>query len=245
VVLRMNMKAIIAVVVVIGIGMLLMQTDSGRQYFGSGLDFIKARLSGLASGVFTGGGLFGQAMPGGLAFQMSLQAPAQTFYGQNYTVTNASLSVSGVCSSLMAIGGTVLHKDGAACSVELPYANGLVQLTDTGGMRFSGTAAAMTVDGTVYTTSDASGRVQTDFSVMPLSFTLDGMAQPLILLPATKGTLQRLAADGTVKSSEALDGESLQIAGFVGFLKLDSSNIVLQGSAVAIRGTGDHSSFVW
>lgn len=241
----MNVKAVLAVVVVIGIGMLLMQTDSGRQYFGSGLDFIRTRLSGLASGAFTAGGLFGQKMPEGLAFQMSLEAPEQTFYGQNYTVTNASLSVSGVCASTIVIGNTVLHKEGAECSIEMPYANGIVQITDTGGIRFSGTAAAMTVDGTMYTMSDASGRVQTDFDVMPLDFTLDGMAQPLISLPATKGTLQRLAADGTVKSSEALDGESVQIGGFVGFLKLDSSNIVLQGSAVAVHGAGDHSSFVW
>jgi len=238
----MNMKAVLAVVVVIGIGLLLMQTDSGRQYFGSGLDYIRARLSGLASGA---GGLFGQAMPSGLAFQMSLEAPARTFYGQNYTVNNASLSVSGVCASTIGIGGTVLHKEGVKCSIEMPYVNGVFQLTGDGGVHFSGTSASIVVDGTMYTTSESSGRVQTDFAVMPLDFTLDGMAQPLILLPATKGTIQRLSADGTVKSSETLDGESVQVAGFVGFLKLDSSNILLQGSAVAVHGAGAHSSFVW
>ena len=240
--MRMNIKAVLAVVVVIGIGLLLMQTDSGRQYFGSGLDFIKVRLSGLAAGA---GGLFGQNMPAGLTFQMSLEAPMQGFYDQNYTVTNASLSVSGVCASTIKVGGTILHKEGTDCSIELPYADGLFQITDTGGARYTGTAAAIVVDGTMYTTSDASGRVQTDFEIMPISFTLGGMAQPLISLPATKGVLHRLASDGTVKSSEFLNGESVQIAGFVGFLKLDNSNIILQGSAVAIRGTGAHSSFVW
>lgn len=240
----MNVKAILAVVIVIGIGFLLLQTDSGRQYFGSGLDFFRTRVGNFVAGAFTYGGIFGQKMPEGLTFQISLAAPRQAFFGQNYTVTNASLSVSGVCTSAVTIGGTSLHKESAECSIELASADGLLEYTADGNVRFTGSAAVVKVDGTDYTASDSS-RLQVGFEAAPLTFTLDRMAQPLLTLPAATGTIKRLATDGTAKSSETLDGERLEIAGFVGFLKLENSNILLQGSAVAAKGTGDHSSFVW
>lgn len=240
----MNMKAVLAVVIVIGIGFLLLQTDSGRKYFGSGIDFFKTSVGNFVSGAFTYGGIFGQKMPEGLTFQMALATPRQAFFGQNYTVVNASISVSGVCTSAVAIGSMSLHKESAECAIELTSADGLFEYTDDGNVRFTGSAAAVKVDGTDYTSSD-SGRMQIGLGVAPMAFTLDRMAQPLLTLPAATGTIKRLASDGTTKSSEALEGERLEIGGFTGFLKLENSNILLQGSAVAAKGTDDHSSFVW
>ena len=128
--------------------------------------------------------------------------------------------------------------------MEAPAVDGLFEYTATGNVRFTGEADELMLDGTKYTAVDGKAQ-QIAFEVAPLSFTLDRIAQPLLTLQATEGTLKRLTADGAVKSSEELTGEKLEIGGFIGFLKLDNSNILLQGSAVFAKGTGEHSSFIW
>ena len=243
----MNLKAVFAVFVIIGIGFMLMQTESGREYFGWSFEFLKAKIGGFVSGAFTYGGIFGQKMPEGATFQMSLNAARQGFIGQNYTVSNASLSVTGVCASAVRISVTSLHKAALECRIESPAAYGLFEYTAEGNVRFMGEAAEMTVDGTSYTLEgdDAGKPMKVSFEVAPLGFTLDRIAQPLLSLRSVDGSIKRLAADGTAKSTEQLSGDSLDIGGFMGFLKLDNSNIILQGSAVFVKGSGEHSSFVW
>jgi hypothetical protein len=240
----MNLKAVLAVVIIIAIGAMLTQTDSGKEYFGLSLEFLKARVGSFMAGAFTYGGIFGQKMPEGLTFQMSLTASRQSFFGQNYTVSNTSLAVSGVCASDVRIGSTLLQKETAECAMEAPAVDGLFEYTATGNVRFTGEAGELTLDGTKYTAVDGKAQ-QIAFEVAPLSFTVDKIALPLLTLQATEGTLKRLTADGAVKSSEELTGEKLEIGGFMGFLKLDNSNILLQGSAVFAKGTGEHSSFIW
>ncbi|MFH1623169.1 MAG: hypothetical protein ABIA12_01465 [Candidatus Aenigmatarchaeota archaeon] len=243
----MNLKAVFAVVVVIGIGFMLMQTEPGREYFGWSFEFLKARIGGFVSGAFTYGGIFGQKMPEGATFRMSLTAARQGFFSQNYTVSNASLSVSGVCASAVRISTTSLHKESLECKIESPAVYGLFEYTTEGNVRFTGEAEEITVDGTKYTLADGTSEkpMKVSFEVAPLGFVLDRIAQPLISLQSVEGSIRRLAADGTAKSTEELNRERLDIGGFMGFLKLDNSNIILQGSAVFVKGAGDHSSFVW
>jgi len=240
----MNLKAVLAVVIIIAIGVMLTQTDSGKEYFGSSLEFLKAKVGSFMADAFTYGGIFGQKMPEGLTFQMSLTASRQSFFDQNYTVSNTSLAVSGVCVSDVRIGSTLLQKETAECAMEAPAVDGLFEYTAMGSVRFTGEAGELTLDGTKYTAIDGKAQ-QIAFEVAPLSFSVDKIALPLLTLQATEGTLKRLTADGAVKSSEELAGEKLEIGGFMGFLKLDNSNILLQGSAVFVRGTGEHSSFIW
>jgi len=244
---KMNWKVLLAVFVIIAIGVLLMQTEGGRTYFGQALDALKVKVGNFFSSAFNAKNIFGQQMPSGEAFQISLNVDKKAFLGQTYDVSNSSIHVSGVCIDSVKIGNILLRKESSDCEIEMQTAEGTLEYTESGTVKFSGTTPELVADKSRFTNpADATEKaMKVSFEVLPKNFILAGLVQPKISLISVDGTLERLSSDGSIKSHEELKSENLEIGGFVGYLKLENSNINLQGSAVSVKGTGAHSSFTW
>ena len=120
---------------------------------------------------------------------------------------------------------------------------GTFEYTLAGTVKFDGSVDSLEIDGNTYTTD--SGSLKVSFEALPIEFTLSGVAQRRIKITSAAGSIERLNTDGSVKSTEDLEAEKLEIAGFEGFIRLEGANIKLQGLAVSVQGTGARSSFSW
>lgn len=248
--LRMNLKSLLTIFVILGIGALLLTTESGAKFAGQTLDFAKVKvgnfISGLFSGSFSWGVPFSSSswkIPSGEQFLIILSVEKGSFYGQQYSVPNTSLSMRAVCDTGIKINDVMLKTQSVECSIYAEDMKGVFEYTASGTVKFEGEVSSIMVDGSTYT-SDSS-RLKTSFELLPFEFELSDLLQRKITIASATGSIQRLNPDGSTKSTEGLDAESLEISGFVGFIKLDGPNIGLHGSAVSVQGTGAHSSFSW
>lgn len=241
----MNWRSLLTVFVILGIGFMLLTTESGQKFAVQALDFVKVRVGNFVSGLFSGTfnwNVFGQT-PSGEQFLISLSVVKNSFYGQQYSVSNTSLDAGGVCESGVKIGNIALHKGSMECNILAEDMKGTFEYTVAGTVKFSGDVSKLEIDSNSYTSSD--GKLKTSFEVLPSDFLLVGLSNRKITIPSATGSIQRLNPEGSIKSTEGLENEQLEISGFVGFIRLEGSNIKLQGLAVSVKGTGAHSSFSW
>jgi hypothetical protein len=240
----MNWKILLAVVAIAGIGVLLMQTDSGRGY----LDLASKYLGSWVGNAVAGFG--GGNTPSGTPFTIDLRADKLSFIGQKYQVENATLMVSGTCNAPVLVGNVALHSEGGACTVELAGAKGTFEYADSGAIGFSGETDQVVSNGDRVTSIVEQGKtptkVKVSLEVLADKFMLGDMTQDQVTLASVKGGMDRLSSDGTtVKSHEEMTSETLTIGHFTGFIKLDGSTINMHGIAYSVKGSDAHSSFVW
>jgi hypothetical protein len=248
--LRMNWKSLLTIFVILSIGTLLLTTESGAEFAGQTLDFAKVKvgnfISGLFSGSFSWSVPFSSSswkIPSGEQFLIILSVEKGALYGQQYSVPNTSLSMRAVCDTGIKLNDVMIKPQYIECSIYAEEMKGVFEYTESGTVKFEGEVGSIMVDGSIYT-SDSS-RLKASFEVMPIEFELSDLLQRKITIDLATGSIERLNPDGSTKSTEGLDAESLEINGFMGLIKLDGSNIRLQGSAVSVQGIGAHSSFSW
>ena len=248
--LKMNWKSLLTVFVILSIGALLLTTESGTGVIGQMLDFTKVKAGNFVSGFFSGSFSEGVPfssnnwkIPSGEQFMIKLSIDKGSIYGQQYSVPNTSLSMRAVCDTGIKVDDVMLKPQSIQCSIYAEDMKGVFEYTATGTVRFEGEVSSIMVDGSTYT-SDRS-MLKAGFQVLPFEFELSDLPQRKITIASATGSIERLNPDGSTKSTEGLDAESLEISGFVGFIKLEGPNIRLQGSAVSVQGTGAHSSFSW
>ncbi len=235
----MNLKSLIAVFVIIGIGAMLLRTESGMSYTTQALEFLKVRVGNFVAGL-TGKDIWSKESG---HFRIVLTADKSSFAEQSFQLTNSSLTVSGVVESLLNIGSVELHKRDMSINVEIKGAKGTFEYTSVGTVKFDGTVSSIDVDDNSYTSSK--GDLKVSFEIVPVSFALDPLSQKKLVLSSATGSLVRLNEDGSIKSSEELAGEELEINKFYGVLKLEGTNTILDGTAESVKGTGTQSSFSW
>jgi hypothetical protein len=240
----MNWKSLLTVFVILGIGMILLTTESGQKFAGEALSSVTSGVGNFVSGLFSGDFDWSfDKMPSGEQFLISLSIAKESFYEQQYKVSNTSLDATGVCQAALNVGDIMLHKESMQCRVVAEDMKGTFEYTIAGTVKFEGYVSSLEVDGSSYT-SDGS-RLKTSFEMLPSDFILDGLSERKITIASATGSINRLSQEGSIKSTEDLDAEQLEISGFVGFIRLEGSNIKLQGLAVSVHGTGAHSSFSW
>jgi hypothetical protein len=240
----MNWKSLLTVFVILGIGMILLTTERGQKFAGEALSSITSGVGNFVSGLFSGDFDWSfDKMPSGEQFLISLSIAKESFYEQQYKVSNTSLDSTGICESSLKVGDVMLHKESMQCHVVAEDMKGTFEYTIAGTVKFEGDVSSLEVDGNSYT-SDGS-RLKTSLEMLPSDFKLDGLAERKVTITSATGSINRLGPEGSIKSAEDLDAEQLEISGFVGFIRLEGSNIKLQGLAVSVRGTGAHSSFSW
>lgn len=248
----MNWKSLLLAFVIVGIGIMLFSTDAGREFAGQAVNFVTAgagnAISGFFSRVFNWQLPYSQTdMPSGEQFMISISIPKESFYGHKYTVSNTSLSMEGVCDSGIEVGDIVTRTESVECTISAEYMKGEFEYTAAGIVRFDGDLSSLEVNGNSYSSGKTStdNRLETSFGIMPTVFTLDSIMQKEVTLTSPTGSIEILTPEGSLKSRIELAGEDIKIDGFVGFIKLEGSNINLKGLVVSLKGTGAHSSFSW
>jgi len=244
----MVLKLLFTAFVIVAIGALLLTTKSGQKFTGQALDSVKIKVGNFVSGLFSGTFKWelpfgGGRMPSGEQFPIVLSVAKDSFYGQAYIVDNTSLNMEGICSAQIKVGDTMLRTESKQCAIVAEQMKGTFEYSIAGIVSFDGDVGNMVVDGHTYTSSGS--RLKTSFEVLPINFILAGVSERKITIPAATGSIGRLNPDGSIKSTEELASEELEISGFVGFIRLEESNINMQGMAVSVQGTGPHSSFSW
>jgi hypothetical protein len=238
----MNWKSILTALVIVAIGIMLLTTEGGKEFAGNAFEFLSSGVGNALSGLFSQGFDWGQSMlPEGEQFMISTEMPKDVFYNQKYSVVNTSLSAEGLCDIGVQV-GDITVKPSRQCSVEMEDMKGEFEYTAAGTVMFEGEVSSLVINGNTYTSEKA---VQTSIELLPDEYMLVGLVQKQIVIPSASGKINRISAAGSVKSTEELDSETVVIGGFVGFIKLENSNINLQGLAVSVEGTGPHSSFSW
>jgi hypothetical protein len=243
----MNWKSLLTVFVILGIGLMLLFTEGGQKFAGQALDFVKLNVGNFVSGLFAGGKwqvpFTQEQMPSGEQQLISYSGLKDSFYGQQYTVYNASLDSKGLCQARLKIENVMLKTESLECGISAEDMRGTFEYTIAGTVMFDGEVSNLIVDGSLY--NSPTDVLKVSFELLPTEFTLVGLSQNKITIPSATGSINRITQQGSVKSTEELSSEQLEIGGFVGFIKLENSNIKLQGLAVSVKGTGPHSSFMW
>jgi hypothetical protein len=229
----MNFKVLLAVFIIIGIAVMLLRTDSGRNYLSSVGNFV--------SGLFAGAG--GDAGGSSGPFGMVMIVDRSAFLSQSFRLQNSSLSVLGLIDSAVDIGGVELRKENIEIEMDLDNVKGTLDYTVAGTLRFEGTVDRAIIDGSSYTLSDRELKVS--FEIVPINFVVTGLSERKISLSSATGSIARLNTDGSIKSTEELSAERVDIHRFEGFLELDDTDTKLSGRASSVKGTGLQSSFNW
>ena len=231
----MNFKTIFAVFVIIGIGVMLLRTDSGRRYM--------SNIGNLFSGLFSAGGSGWVGTGGGGRFEMTMVADRSAFLGQSYQVQNSSVSSAGLIDTPLVVGGVEMRKENIEIELDLSDAKGTFEYTVAGTLRFQGTVSEIGVDDNSY--SSPEGSLKVSFELVPTRFILTGLSERKITFGSVTGSIARLNTDGSIKSTEELTSEKVEIYRFEGFVVLDNTTIKMDGSADSVKGTGLQSSFNW
>lgn len=245
----MNWKALLTAFVIVAIGVLMLSTNAGQRFAGQALELFKVSIGNFASGLVSGGnwqlpfGIFGgNQMPTGTQFMVVVDIPKEAFNGQKYTVANTTSDLEGLCDSGIKVGELTLKTESMECSIALDEMKGEFEYTTVGTLKFSGDVSKISVNGNSYSSAS---RIKTSFEAIPSGFVLVGLVQPKVVIQSATGSLEIRTREGLLKSSTELTGEKLEIGGFIGFIKLEESNIKLQGLAVSVKGIGEHNSFSW
>lgn len=246
----MNWKALVTVFVIIGIGAMLMTTDGGKKFIGQTFDFVRigvGNFGSFISGFFSGSGfqlpIGPEQMPSGNPFLMSLVTAKESFYGQSYAVYNTSFEAKSLCEYGIRIDDIHVRTEAKECVIEAEEMRGAFEYTTAGTVKFDGEVSRLEIDNNVYTSTGKA--IKLSFEVIPKDFVLVGLTQSKVTIASATGRISRLSPQGSIKSTEELYAEKLEISGFVGFIKLEEPNIKLQGTAVSVKGTGASSSFSW
>lgn len=236
----MNVKSLIAVFIIVGIGVMLLRTESGESYATGVFDFFKIRVGNFVSGLF---GAVGYWQADGGGFRIVMNVDRSSFLEQSYQVINSTLTTSGVVEGAIKIGSVQLHKESVTVEISLDESKGTFEYTVAGTVIFEGTANRIVVDGNTY--SSPTGDLNVVFEMIPTELTLTDVSQTKIIVDSATGSVVRLNDDGSIKSTEELAAEKIEISKFSGVLRFGSGTVRLDGLATSVKGTGAQSSFNW
>ncbi len=244
----MDWKSKLAVFTIIGIGVLLLQTDSGRDYFNSSMNLLRVKAGNAVA--TTVSGLFKQSMPEGQPYKIELESNREAFAGQSYPIGNSSFEVNGKCVTSIRIDNIYLEKELTDCNIKSDSLKGDFGYTESGTVTFDGTAEKIQVDEQLYKTRSSEtvmdNSLDVKFEVIPENMILKSLELPKIELESVNGIIKRYNENDELKGDEHLDSDMLEIRGFEGYLKVENSNIIkLNGDAVSVEGGSGDLSFKW
>lgn len=214
-------KAILAVVVILGIVGLLYATDMGKGY----LDFIRSTVGNFISIL--------AKTPQTSGFQVDVEANKKPFYGVSYRVANSSFEGSGVFQSMTISDLDMTLNSDKKVDVAAADFNGQFDYTSDGVVRLTGTASKVVVGDRSYSSAKPT---KVSLELVPFSFLISNLN---VAKMAFNGVL------GSVKSSAGqaqLELSKLEISNFIGNMSLsEDEKVKLGGTASSI--VGDRFSF--
>jgi hypothetical protein len=217
----LNWKAILAVIVILGIVGLLYTTDMGRGY----LDDIRTIMGNFISIL--------AKTPQGSGFQVEVEANKNPFYGVSYKVVNSSFEGSGVYQSMTISDLDVTLNSDKKVDVAAADFSGQFDYTSDGIVRLTGTASRVVVGDRSYSSAKPT---KISLELVPFSFDISNL---------NVGKMAFSGVSGSVKSSAGqaqLELSKLEISNFMGNMSLsEDEKVKLGGTASSI--VGDRFSF--
>jgi len=221
----MNWKAVLAVVLVIAIIGFFFISGLAAQLF--------PQLSPIASSLNFGGltGFLVSQRPSN-SFPFSLSAGQQYFYGEDFKLTNSSISVAGIYQYITAGDFNVQSSSGNSIEINLYNFNGDFQLTSSGSVMLTGTATYAKF-GDIVATPEKNVNLQME--ITPSNFTVTSMQLNKINFNLVTGTLQRTSS--TNPDVINLLNSNMTVNYFIGGMTEQGGTVTLSGVASSIQGS--------
>lgn len=212
----MNWKALVAVVVVLGILGLIALTEQGRNY---------AVFLGKGMGSLVG---FVLKSSPGKPFSFGLSVKREAFYGQSFPLSDSSLKISGQGSSVK-IGGNVWSLDSGEVEMEMT-GKGDFAINADGNVRLSVDAKTFKLDGK--STND----VKVEAEIVPTEFSLSGIKKDGMNITSASGTILKVF-DSTMVTAN-FTKSNLWVGNFFGTIEMDTQTASMSGTATSIEVNG-------
>jgi len=231
----MKWKAVLAVLLVLGIFGLFLTTDYGRGMFGNFFTGIFSGNFGDLTGSLTG--IF-QPKPTGSGFEVVVTTTKDAFSGQKYKVSGATVATDGIYNFLKVGDQVYESKSGKRLAITVKGFSGDVEFTAAGSMTITGTGNYFVL-GDLISSSDKQMSVQIE--IVPNTVEVDNFGQRSLHFASISGRLDRYV--GEKYDSVTLSNSRLDIGYFNGTLSFsDDGTVKLSG--IAFSAKGDTFSFV-
>jgi hypothetical protein len=207
-------KLWLSVVLILGIAGLLLYTQAANKSLG---------LSKI--------GNFIKNTPSEGDFFFQLNSDEESFYKQSYKIANSSFVAIGICQNPVKVSDVNVNRDGVQCKIELTEFSGTFDYTQGGAVLVSGKAVVMKIDDSTYSST---GGLKVTFELIPANFTLSDFSADKIVLATANGNVSKIKG-GAISVVGYLNNELLEIDNFDGSLKLEGSQLSLQGMANSIK----------
>jgi len=214
----MHWKALLTAVIVVVVAGLLMTTEIGKNY----TEVLRTKAGDVVSLITK------LWQPTGEGFIFVLTTDMESFQGQKYSITNSSVSASGIYNYIK-VGNQVINlKEGKKAVLFVDNLRGTFEITSGGSVVVTGDTNYIEIG-----EMTISGQTRIEAEIVPDGFSLTDFAQDKIILSSVTGDIKRFYNGNT--GQESLDGNKIEINGFAGDLVLSSEgDVKLSGSTVSI-----------
>jgi hypothetical protein len=214
----MHWKALLTAIIIVAIAGLLMTMEIGKNY----AEVLRSKVGNIVSLITK------LWTPTGEGFTFVLTADMDSFQGQKYSITNSSISASGIYNYIKVGNQVVSMKDGRKAVLFVDNLRGTFEITSGGSVVVTGDTNYIEIgDMTI------SGQTRIEAEIVPDGFSLTDFAQDKITLSSVTGDIKRFYNGNT--GQESLDRNRVEINGFAGDLILSAEGgMELSGSTVSI-----------
>ncbi len=216
-----HFKTILAVVLIAGILGMIVYGNAGRNF-----------LEALKAGKVTQAGL-----ENGKTFGLSLSTDATSLYGKGFPIQTSPFEVDGVCGSIQ-IGDVSVESSDTRCSAKAENFTGKFDYTSLGSVVFSGTVDSIKLGSNRYSSSTP---LKVQMEVIPTALFVAGISAPKLSLKVSSGSIERYSTDGTLKGSEGLTGDAIDINNLLANVELTNGSLKVTGTANSVRS----DNFSW
>lgn len=226
---KMKWKALLSVIIILAIAGFFFFTGIGSQYTAQIIKYT----GDLGLGSLTG---FLTNQKPSTSFPFTLTAQNAAFFSQDYTVTNGSISASGLYQYINAGNLNLESTSGKEITVSLQNYNGDFQISADGSIILKGTATNVQIGDL----SASSSKINLQIEILPSTYSLSSFQDNTMNFAGITGTLQRTTSDKT--DTVNLSNNNVTVKYFSGSISQQQGTTTLQGTAYSIKG--DNFSFV-
>lgn len=217
----MRWKALLVVLIILGIVGFLLTTETGQKY----AQFLKKKVGEFISVILR------RTQPPGEAFRILLKTNREAFYGQSYGLANSDLSFTGIYSSIKIGEQEITKRTEKRVSITIKEMDGLFEYAEEGSIRLSGDSSYLEIDDYIYSSAKP---FRIELEIVPLEFSLTNLIQERITLSSVTGEIKRFY-DEKVDTVSLTEGK-LEINNFNGELKLSEDGTILEGMTNLVIG---------
>jgi hypothetical protein len=220
----MHWKVLLAAMLIIAICGLLLITPIGQKYTENIRALLTKNVGALTSVIL-------RQKPSS-PFTIHLSASKESFYGQSFKVTNASVSITGDYQNIKVGDQSLTLKSSKKVNVNVQNTNGVFEMLGNGNVRVSASSDYLEIDDYIF----SSGKLmKIEVEMAPSTFSVNPIIADKITFSSVTGEIKRLGE--TNINTASMSSSNLEIKSFSGYLKMeDTGNILLHGLSSSVKG---------